>query len=120
MRVSEWLKNDPVILHKTLKKYNIKIPKSDFILLISKLRNNHFEYYRDFMRLKLKIKFGGYENDVEAIVPYKDKPIDFYKWWCKDKTRVKMSTPEKVQLFDKVHNINSSILTSEDKKFIGK
>ena len=57
MPIKKWLVEDPVSLHRTIVEYNIWIEKEDFKILTNKLRLQHFNYYRDYMRLKLLIEF---------------------------------------------------------------
>ena len=47
MRISEWLHEDPKTLDITRRKHNVKINREIFDILVSKLRTNHPEYFRD-------------------------------------------------------------------------
>ena len=90
-QIKKWLIEDPIALHRTITEYEIVIEKDDFKVLSNKLRLNHFEYYRDFMRLKLLINFPGYPSQVQASIPYKDCPVKFYKLWRKNTDIIAMN-----------------------------
>ena len=120
MPLKNWLTEDPVTLHKTLTEYNISIDKDAFKILVSKLRVNHFDYYRDFMRLKMLIEFPGYPALVQAMVPYSSAPVKFYKWWKKHPDSITMSYAEKIRLFLAVDKENPKALLKADKALIGK
>ena len=108
-KVSEWLAKDPVSFDKVKRKFDLKIHKEVFDILVSKLRQ-HKEYFRDALGLKMRIKFKGFDTSVQAKIPYEIQPIDFYKWWCKNEDKVTLSKKEKVILFNKVRNENPKIL----------
>ena len=72
------------------------------------------------MGLDLKIDFKGYDSLVKAIVPYKDKPVDFYKWWIKNEDKIYLSTKNKILLFDKVLMMDPNKLKKEHLKLIRK
>lgn len=103
-------------MHKTIEEYEIVIEADDFKVLTNKLRLEHFEYFRDFMRLNLLIDFPGYDNKVKASVPYKDSPVKFYKWWRRHKKNVTMSFAEKVKLFLVVDKVSPTTLVKEDRQ----
>lgn len=120
MRVSEWLIVDPVALDKERCKVNCKLESQTLQILISKLKANHFEYYRDQRRLQLVIHFNKYDSPVKAILPYTDKPIEFYKWWSENPNKITMSFKEKLILFDKVYLKNAKALKAEHKKLLAR
>ncbi len=122
LAISKWVDEDPISLHKIIVEHNIRIQKEDFDLLVNKLRVNHFEYYRDYMGLNLLIEFPGYNGLVMASVPYKNNPVEFYKWWKKkeNKNKIRLTYKEQIELFLKVDEINSNALIKEHKAKIGK
>lgn len=119
-QVKRWIVDDPVALHRTIVEYEIVIAKNDFHILINKLRRQHYAYYRDFMRLKILIEFPGYPNIVQALVPYNDIPVKFYKWWRKHADLVSMNLEEKIKLFLAVDKESPSVLIKSHRKIIQK
>lgn len=113
MKVNEWLKHDPISFHKEKILHKFNIDKTVFELLGNKLKLNHPEYYKKILGLSLKIEFKGYEKAVKASVPYNNKPIDFYKWWCDNQDTVSLSNIDKIKLFDIVNNTNAKVLKAE-------
>ena len=120
LRISEWLTKDPISFDKKRKEHNLKVSKEIFDILVSKLRANHPEYFKDALGLKIRIEFKGYDSDVQAIVPYLSKPVEFYKWWCLNKDLVNMTFAEKIILFDKVLMEDQNALTKEHMNLIKK
>lgn len=120
MNVSEWLDVDPVAFHIIFQKHKLKIERNIFEILISKLRSNHFEYFRDSLGLNMKIDLKGYDKPVKASVPFKDNPVEFYKWWCDNKDKVTMKFKEKLILFDRVFTLKPKELKIEHRKLINK
>lgn len=119
MRVSEWLMHDPVSLDKERIKVGFKLEGKTYQILNSKLRTHHFDYYRDTLRLQMYITFPKYSTSVKALLPYTDKPVEFYKWWCDNPDRVTLNFKEKLILFEKVNGINPKTLKNEHRKMIG-
>lgn len=119
MKVSKWITTDPVTFDKERKKLNLKVDYKLFKILMSRLRNHHYEYYRDSLGLDLHIYFKGYDNHVKAIVPYNDKPVEFYKWYCENPEEVKLSIKDKVILFDRVNLTAPNVLKARHKKELG-
>ncbi|ERJ59231.1 hypothetical protein M472_10645 [Sphingobacterium paucimobilis HER1398] len=119
MRVSEWLMYDPVILDKERIKVGFKLEGRAYQILNSKLRAHHFDYYRDILRLQMHIDFPKYSTSVKALLPYTDKPVEFYKWWCDNPDQVTLNFREKLMLFEKVNSKHPRTLKSEHKKMIG-
>jgi len=115
LRISEWLHEDPKALDKTRRKHNIKINREIFDILVSKLRANHPEYFRDALGLNATIEFKGYDRPVKAIIPYKNNPVEFYKWWCINQDLVHMALAEKIILFDKVSMEDQNVIKREHK-----
>ena len=120
MKISEWLNNDPVSFHTIFQKYKLKIDGKIFEILVSKLKANHFEHFRDSLGLNMRIDFKGYDKQVKASIPYTDNPVEFYKWWCDNKDQVTMKFQEKLILFDKVFMEKPNVLKSEHRKLIKK
>ena len=118
MRVTEWLSNDPVSFHKVLEEFKLKIDSKSFEILVSKLKADHFVYFKDSLGLNMRIDFKGFDFPVKAYTPYTDKPIEFYKWWLGNKNQVTMKFEEKLILFDNVFKLNPNILKSEHRKMI--
>ena len=82
----------------------------------NKLRLNHFEYYRDFMGLRLLIEFPGYTGLVQASVPYNICPVKFYKWWRQNEDKIRLSNKEQITLFLAVERENPKALLKKHKK----
>jgi RecQ family ATP-dependent DNA helicase len=118
MKVSQWLAEDTVAFDIVRKQHELKIDKTVFDIMVSKLRANHHEYFRDSLGLKMKIDYYGKNKLVEANVPYKNEPLKFYKWWCKNENSIKMSFKEKIYLFSKVHESEPDLLKLEHKKIL--
>lgn len=113
--IKKWMTEDPVALHRTIIEYNIRIEKEYFNVLSNKLRLNHFEYYRDFMGLKLLINFPGYDGLVQASVPYNICPVKFYKWWKQNTEKIRLTNKEQIALFLAVENENPKALLKKHK-----
>lgn len=120
MKISEWLVEDPVSFHTIFQKHKLKIDGKIFEVLVSKLKANHFEHFRDSLGLNMRIDFRGYVKQVKASIPYTDNPVEFYKWWCDNKDQVTMKFQEKLILFDKVFMEKPNVLKSEHRKMIKK
>jgi len=120
LRISQWLHEDPLSFDKTRREYKLQVSKEVFYLLVSKLRANHPEYFRDALGLNARIEFKGYDSPVKAIVLYKDYPVEFYKWWCLNQDSVNMTLSERIKLFNKVLMEGQNILKREHKKMINK
>ena len=120
MKISEWLVEDPVSFHTIFQKHKLKIDGKIFEILVSKLKANHFEHFRDSLGLNMRIDFKGYDKQVKASIPYTDNSVEFYKWWCDNKDQVTMKFQEKLILFDKVFMEKPNVLKSEHRKMIKK
>ena len=120
MKITEWLSEDPVSFHKVFQKNKLKIDGKIFEILVSKLKADHFDYFKGSLGLNMRIDFKGFDYPVKASVPYTDKPVQFYKWWCENKDQITMTFQDKILLFDKVYLLNPSILKTEHKKLINK
>jgi len=120
MKISKWLEYNPLALEMERKKHNLQMDRAVYRILLERLRINHLDYYKALMRLELEIEFRGYDRMVKAMMPYRDRPVDFYKWWSKDETMVKLSLREKIMLFDKVEVIKPGTLNAKHKRFLGK
>ncbi len=117
LKVSKWLSDDPIKFDQTRRKYNFKIDKVVFTIMISKLRQFP-EYFRDSLGLNHRIEFEGYNGFIKAIIPYKNFPVQFYKWWLKNPEAIKMTFKESLELFDKVNQIDKTVLKKEHLKKI--
>lgn len=117
--INQWLKNDPVSLHKAIKKFEFNLELEAYKILTSKLEANHHEYYKNSLGLNMRINFNDDGYLIKAIVPYKNEPVMFYKWWCKNKNDVILSNKEKLELINKVSLINPSLLKQKHKKILG-
>jgi RecQ family ATP-dependent DNA helicase len=120
MKISEWLTDDPVALDKVRKEFKLKIDSKIFEILVSKLKAYHFEYFKNSLGLNMRIDFKGFDFPVKANIPYTDKPVEFYKWWCDNKEQVTMTFQEKLILFNKVYNLKPNLLKAEHRKTINK
>ena len=118
MQIKRWLVEDPVELDKIQRKYSLIFDKEMYKILMSKLRYNHFPYYRDIMGLKLWIEFPGYKNMVVAEFLYKNEPINFYKWWKKNEDKVTLSRKELLELLLKVNECDSKLLLKRHKELL--
>jgi hypothetical protein len=87
---------------------------------MNKLRINHFEYYRDFMRLNILIKLKDGSEFVRAEIPYTNEPVKFYKWWKKHSNEIAMNSSEKIKLFLAVEKENPKALNKAHRAMIGK
>lgn len=120
MKISEWIVEDPVSFHTIFQKHKLKIDGKIFEILVSKLKANHFEHFRDSLGLNMRIDFRGYVKQVKASIPYKDKPVEFYKWWCNNEDQVIMNTQEKLILFNNVYIQKPDFLKSKHRKMLNK
>jgi RecQ family ATP-dependent DNA helicase len=120
LRISEWLSKDPVSFDIVRRETPLKVSREVFDLLISKLRVNHSDYFRDVLGLKKRIEFKGYDRPVQALVPYSTQPVEFYRWWCLNRDLVYMTLEEKIKLFEKVYIIKPTVLKKEHKKLLNK
>ena len=120
LRVSEWLREDPISFDIVRRETPLKVNKEVFDLLISKLKAYYPDYFKDALGLKTRIEFKGYDRPVQASVPYSTQPVDFYKWWCSNQDYVNMTFEEKIKLFDKVYITKPTELKKEHKRLINK
>ncbi len=120
MKISEWLIKDPITFDKIRKSKPLYVDKEVFNIMVSKLRSNHPEYFRDALGLKTKIEFKGYDKPVSASVPYSLQPVEFYKWWNQNQEAVNLSFKEKLELFDKVYLLKPNELKIEHKRILKK
>lgn len=118
--VEKWLAVNPVDLDKARQEYKFELTPQLFTILISKLREHHFLYYRDAIRLNIKIEFPGYSQPIIAKIPYTDEPIKFYTWWCKNEDKVSMNKKELIELLIKVHELNSKVIKVKHKDILRK
>lgn len=116
-KISEWLKKNPVLLDQVRTKHNLKFSNEVFRIMVSKVRQNT-SYFTESRGLNVRIEFKGYPGLVQASLPYKDKPVEFYKWWCKNEDKVYMTIAEKIQLFIRVKALKPDALLKVHEKLI--
>ena len=116
-KISEWLKKNPVLLDQVRAKYNLKFSSEVFRIMVSKVRQNT-SYFTETRGLKVRIEFKGYSGLVQASLPYKDKPLEFYKWWCKNEDKVYLTSAERIQLFIRVKALKPDALLKVHEKLI--
>jgi len=116
MQVIQWLKEDPISFDKNVRQHQLNINKEVCKHLHFKLKQ-HPNYFTNTQSLNCEIEISGYNGKVKALIPYKDDPINFYKWWLKNPSAIKMSLKEQIELIDKVKINNSNILSNEHKRF---
>ena len=116
-KISEWLKKNPILLDQVRAKYNLKFSSEVFRIMVSKVRQNT-SYFAESRGLNVRIEFKGYPGLVQASLPYKDKPVEFYKWWCKNEDKVYMTIAEKIQLFIRVKALKPDALLKVHEKLI--
>ena len=119
LKLSKWVTEDPVLLHRNIVMHGIQIDKEYYKVLMSKLMVNHKEYYRDIMGLKLRIDFPKY-GMVMASVPYNTDPVNFYKWWKTHSHIVSLTKDEILTLFLNVERNNPKALLKKHRQLIGK
>jgi hypothetical protein len=119
-RVAKWLIEAPMELDKVRRKFNLSIDKEIYTVLMSKLRNYHFPYYRDSVGLKLKIEFPGFDQPVVANLPYQNEPVKFYTWWRKNEDKVTMSKKELIELLIKVNELAPNALIKKHREILAK
>jgi len=122
MSVEKWVNTDPVSFDMTRRKYRLKLTKEIYQVLMSKLRVNHREYYKDAVGLNMPIEFKGYPGTVLASIPYSNEPVAFYKWWKKPENadKVTLSKAEIIRLLVKVHQMEPKALLVKHLKMITK
>ncbi len=120
MSISRWLTEDPVSFDKFRRAKNVRVNTDVFAILISKLRAFHPQYFAEALGLKTRIKFTGYDYPVQALVPYSNKPVEFYKWWYANQDLINMTLKEKILLFQNVFNAKPAVLKKEHKRIINK
>jgi hypothetical protein len=106
------------MLHRALVQYNFILEKEYYKILMNRIQNRHKDYYRDFMGLRLYIEFPGYDSPVQANVALQNNPVDFYKWYCKNTTKVTLSDIEFKKLILKVESINPTALLKRHRNLI--
>ena len=117
-KISKWLTEDPVMLHRALVQYNFILEKEYYKILMNRIQNRYKDYYRDFMGLRLYIEFPGYDSPVQANVALQNNPVAFYKWYCKNTTKVTLSDIEFKKLILKVESINPTALLKRHRNLI--
>lgn len=117
-QIFDWINQDPVLLDQTKYRLKLKFDKKVYTILESKLKSLYPDYYKKKIGLKVLIKFKGYKEMVLASIPYNEKPLEFYKWWCENNDQIHLSYSDKVNLFSKVYSINPNILLCEDRNIL--
>ena len=120
MKISEWLEKAPKSFDLARRKNSLLVNTEVFEILVSKLKAYEPEYFIEALGLKARIEFKGYDGLVQATVPYNDKPLEFYKWWCDNPHYLTLTFKEKLVLFDKVNMINPSVLKEEHISILNK
>lgn len=117
-KVSQWVTEDPVLLHRSIVSKDYKIESDYYDVLVSRLKAKYTLYYRDFMGLKLQIDFPGYKEKVVANIPYQEDPIKFYKWWKQNTESVTLTKKEQLELFNRVYEVKPTTLLLKHLKLI--
>ena len=117
-RVGKWLTEDPVELDKVRREHKLSFDPDLFKVLMSKLKIEHFPYYRDVLGLKLQIDFPGYDTKVVARIPYQDSPVKFYRWWRRNEDKICMNKQEMIQLLIKVKQESPQTLIKKHQKML--
>lgn len=115
-KISEWIADDPVCLDEAMTQSGFKIQDALYVILKSKLLANHEDYMKRKFGLKFLIEFKGYDGLIQAKIPYTDKPLEFYKWWCSSPDKIFLTFSDKLILFNKVYEINRSALKKEHRE----
>ena len=121
MKVSKWIKEDPMELHKALLKYDLRISKDSYAILMSKLQANHYAYLRDTLGLRILIDhFPGFPDGTMAKTIYEQEPVKFYRWWKKKDNinKVSMSKVQLIQLLLKVQELSPQSLLKQHKDML--
>lgn len=122
MSIEKWITDDPVSFDIVLRKFKLKLPKDEYAVLMSKLRHNHHDYYKEVMGLSMPIEFKGYPGTVQASIPYSTDPVGFYKWWKKpeNENKVTLSKIEVIKLLLKVYEKQPAVLLKKHLSLINK
>ncbi|MCQ2284914.1 MAG: hypothetical protein MJZ57_08440 [Bacteroidales bacterium] len=117
-KLNDWIRMDPVALHKAILSIDFLISRDNFRILMSGLRANHIDYYRKSVGLDILIDFPGQPQPLAAKGLYNYEPVKFYKWWAANEKQVYMTTREKIQLFIKVESIKKGTLLKRHQEFL--
>lgn len=118
LSINKWLKENPVELDKAHKRFSLVLHPDVYTVLVSKLKTEHFSYYRDSLGLNLVLSFPGYSNPVKALVPYCENPVKFYQWFRKNEDKVYLSKKDYIQLLVNVNNIKPDALVKKDRDIL--
>lgn len=118
LRISQWLRQNPVLLHRNIKALELKMTRQIHKELYSRIRVQDLQYYKEIMGLKYIINFPGHPKPIQAKIPYKDEPVRFYKWWLKNDNEIYLSTIDRIYLFQNVSNIDSKVLRKKHLHFL--
>ena len=101
LKIGTWLNEDPVRIHKMLR-------KSDP------------DYFKKFMGLQLIIDYPGYSAGIKAKIPFENDPVGFYRWWRKGKheEKVYLSLGYQVMLFQKVALMDPKVMLKKDLEMV--
>lgn len=118
-KIKEWLTADPVSLDRVRRKFDFRIPKDIYKVLMSKLVKHHYPYFRDSRRLKVYIyDYPGQTGPVLSSFVYQQDPVKFYRWWKTHREVVTMNSSEFRSLLEKVNRSNPRLLTKADRVFL--
>ncbi len=117
-KLNDWLRYDPVTLHKALIAIDFQLTRDSYRILMSTLRANHIDYYRKAVGLEILIDFPGQPQPVAAKSMYNFEPVKYYKWWAANEKKVFMTTREKIMLFIKVESIKAGTLLKVHKEYL--
>lgn len=119
-KLNDWVRFDPVTLHKALVETDFTLTRDNYRILMSSLRSTDMDYYRKTVGLDILVDITGHSQPVDARSLYKFEPVKFYKWWSSNEKKVYMTTREKIQLFLKVESIKSGTLLKKHTEFMKK
>lgn len=121
--LEDWLMKDVLFLDQQRLEIGFYVCKSTLESIHRQLSKSssiiHRDHFKRSLRLKHLIEFKNYPGFVIAELPYKEYPVEFYKWWLKDKSRIYMSNIEQIVLFNSVYLKNNSILQKRHLKMLG-
>lgn len=117
-KLNDWVRFDPVTLHKALVAIDFQLTRDNYRILMSTLRASHIDYYRKAVGLEILIDFPGQPQPVAAKSMYNFEPVKYYKWWSANEKKVYMTTREKIQLFIKVESIKAGTLSKAHKEYL--
>lgn len=116
LKIYEWIEKDPVLFDTIRRTYSLNIDKQNYNILESKLKVNHFDYYKKQKGLDITIiyPFKDYNKEEQASILYNNNPVKFYKWWKNNRDKVYLKKVEQIKLFEKVRDVDEDILLRKD------